>query len=101
MKPFHPLKPANANTLNATTSSSSVTFTGTDITVASSIRVYNAGTVPVHIRWGVGAQTATTSDMRVAPGTIEIFYKGTAADTVAVITDAGSASIDITPGLGV
>lgn len=66
---------------------------------APAIRVWNEGAVKVRIRWGKGAQTATTSDMALAPGAIEVFTKGD-ADTIAVLTAASTAVVNITPGTG-
>lgn len=48
------------------------------------------------VRWGVGAQTATTSDMQLVENMPEAFTKGP-ADTVAVI---GTGTLYITCGTG-
>jgi hypothetical protein len=65
------------------------------------IRVYNAGTAVVKLKWGSGAQTATTSDytVAVAPGAIEAFTKG-GADNVAAIMDSGTATVYVNVGVG-
>jgi hypothetical protein len=92
--PFQPM-PGKSTSIpaNATSASASVPAD------AKSLRIYNAGTVPVFIRWGRGSQTAVTTDMALAPGSVELFYKG-AADTVAAICASGSATVYLTPGAG-
>lgn len=67
---------------------------------ASVYRVYNAGQVPVHVRWGNGAQTAATTSMALAPGAVELFGKLPEWDNVAVITSSGTATVYFTPGEG-
>lgn len=86
--------------ISATTSSSSVTLTEPGITGCAALCLYNAGSVIAFARWGVGAQTATTSDMPLPPGTLQVFNKYD-ADTVAAITSSGSATVYVMPGQGV
>jgi hypothetical protein len=66
-----------------------------------SIRIYNSGAVSVKVKWGASAQTATTSDYTVclAPGAVECFTKGRAAN-IAAITDSGSATLYVNVGDG-
>lgn len=85
-----------------TTTTISASTTSANASIGSSgnvIRIYNSGTVPVFVRWGAGAQTATTSDLPLAPGGVEMFSKFN-ADNVAVITASGTASVYVTPGSG-
>lgn len=65
------------------------------------IRAYNSGAVVVKLKWGTGAQTATTADytVAIAPGATEAFTKG-GADNVAAITDSGSATVYVNVGIG-
>lgn len=111
MANVNPFTPVGATvTVSATTSSSDealpATAVGSSTTNAGTIggadvlRFYNAGTAIAFVRWGVGAQTAVTTDMPVAPGTIEVFSKAYEADTVAAITAAGTATVYVTAGRG-
>jgi len=93
---------------NAKDVSSSTSATGTSGSVHDSgivgghavFRAYNAGTVPVFCRWGKGAQTATTGDMPLAPGVVEVFSKANQDDQIAVITGGTAATVYITCGEG-
>lgn len=105
--PAYPLTQTNnfspsfgkGQSISATTSSSSVTLTEPGITGCSALHVYNSGTGAVFVRWGVGAQTATTADMPIPPGGTRIFNKDV-ADTVAAITASGTATVYVMPGQG-
>jgi hypothetical protein len=84
-------------TLSVTTSSTP----GTIQCPFGQIRVYNAGTVAVFFRAGVGAQTAVVAnDMPIAPGTVEAFTVAPDTTGVAAICESGSASVYVTPGCG-
>lgn len=117
--PFRPSQ-GTTKTLSANTSSASVTLDAKDVSSSTSatgtsgsntnagtigghsvIRVYNAGTQLAFGRWGTGAQTATTSDMPLVPGVVELFSKSWADDTFAAITSSSTATIYITCGEGV
>lgn len=117
--PFRPSQ-GITKTLSASSSSSSVTFDSKDVSSSASstgtsgsvidrgtigghqvIRVYNAGTATVFVRWGTGAQTATTADMPVVPGVVELFSKAPADDTFAGITASSTATVYITCGEGI
>lgn len=110
---YNPFRPSvgTTKTLSASSSSSSVTFDAKDVSSATSnagsigghcvMRVYNAGTALAFARWGTGAQTATTSDMPLIPGVVEVFDKAFADDTFAAITSSSTATIYITCGEGV
>lgn len=86
-----------------TTSSLSVTTSNTQGTLTSSasqrVRIYNAGPNAAHFRAGVGAQTAVTTDMPLAPGAIEMFTLPYATH-VAAICATGTATVYITTGNG-
>lgn len=89
--------PGATKTLTVTSTSSSVSFTGGDIQ-SSQIRIANAGSVVMFVRWGVGAQTAVATDTPILAGTVEIFNKGN-SDTVAAIGST-SGSMYVTAGEG-
>lgn len=105
VNPFRP-SVGTTKTLSASSSSSSVTFDAKDVASSTNasghsvIRVYNAGTATVFCRWGTGAQTATTSDMPLIPGVVEVFNKAWADDVFAGITASSTATVYITCGEG-
>ena len=108
--PFRPSQ-GTTKTLSATGTSGNVTFDAKDVSASTAnagtigghsvIRAYNAGTAIVFVRWGVGAQTATTADMPLIPGVVEVFSKAWQDDTFAGITGSGTATVYVTPGEGV
>lgn len=51
--------------------------------------LYNGGTVPVAVVWGIGAQTATAAAFTIAPGGYFVVCKGL-ADNVAAIGASGT-----------
>jgi hypothetical protein len=101
---FSPINGAG-QALSATTTSASVTFTpgtpaGTNTVLnATDVMIYSPGTTLGFCRWGVGAQTATSADVPIPPGTVQAFFKGV-ADTVACIMSSGTATIQVMPGNG-
>lgn len=113
MANLNPFRPSQGitKTLSASSSSSSVTFDAKDVSSGTTnagtigghciIRVYNSGTAVAFARWGTGAQTATTSDMPLIPGVVEVFSKAFADDTFAAITSSSTATIYVTCGEGV
>ena len=66
-------------------------------TGTTALRIYNSGPSPVFIRWGTGAQTATTNDMPLASGASELFGKTSTNDTVAAIS-TGMATVYVSSG---
>jgi hypothetical protein len=64
---------------------------------ASSLYLYNGGTVVIAVRWGIGTQTALTTDFSMAPGAYFVIGKGV-ADNVAAIGASGT--LYISPGEG-
>lgn len=92
---FQPM-PGKSTSISATATTASASVDAT----APQVRLYNAGSQKCHVRWGIGAQTAVTTDMVLAAGAIETFHKG-AADTIAAICATGeTATLYITPGVG-
>lgn len=85
----------NTATLSGTTSSSS----GTVPKDTNSIRVVNAGAVPVFIKTGNGSATATTSSTPIAAGADVPLYKDPTHDTVAVITASSTATVYVAAGV--
>lgn len=89
-------EPGTTVSLAASTTSANVSLgSGT----GNSLRVYNPTASIAFVRWGGGAQTATTSDLPIAPGSVEEFRKSN-SDNVAAILAAGSGTLYFTPGSG-
>ena len=89
-------KPGSTQTMSVTQSSSSISIDDT----CNSIRVYNAGPSLCFIRKGRGSTTATTSNMPVPPGIVEVFGTNK-ADTVAAICASGlTTTLYVTQGTG-
>ena len=112
VQPFGP-NFSKTKSISATSTSASVTLDATDVNYTptwpnacptgghTAIRIVNAGPNTVFIRYGVGAQTAVATDMPVLAGTVELFCKAGAADTVAAICAATqTATVYITCGEG-
>lgn len=57
---------------------------------AKSVRFVNSGANICHVRMGAGAQTATTADTPVLPGSALVLQKQMGDDTVAHISAAGT-----------
>lgn len=95
--PFYP-RPASTQSLAATTTSSSVTFTGESLN-DTELYVYNAGTDAVFCRWGVGAQTATTAGLPIPSGTVQVFSRN-GATVFACRTFTTTATVYVTTGNG-
>lgn len=96
-----PFTPTGATVaLSATGTSSQSAISGFPSTSGSGVmRVVNAGTAIAFIKWGSSAPTATTADMPILPGAIEVFSVGTTTN-VAAITASGTATVYFTPGNG-
>lgn len=77
------------------TSSLSTAFSGSGTVVY----VKNIGTVAVHVRPVLTSGTALVTDERLQPGMCGPFARGT-ADRLALITDSGTGSVEITTGTG-
>lgn len=85
-----------------TASSGSVAIPDSDSGV--DIRIYNADTQVVFISTGGGSATATTSDLPIAPGAIEVLHFERVAGPrymAAIGTADNSASIYFTAGAGI
>jgi hypothetical protein len=106
VNPFSP-DFANTKSISATSTSASATLATTDTNTGTLgqgfnvIRVVNAGPNTVFLRWGVGTQTALTTDMPMLAGTVEVFTKSPNDTTVAAICAATqTATVYITCGEG-
>ncbi len=94
--PLSAFTPAQTISLTASAASSGASFvSGGNPTM----EINNAGTVPVFIRFGVGAQTAVATDYPVLPGHCKLVNKANATH-VAAICPAGSAVVYFTDGSG-
>jgi hypothetical protein len=105
---------SKTKSINVTTTSASATFDATDVsstpTPANSgpsgghsvMRIVNTGTKIAFVRWGVGAQTALTTDMPIYPGWPPAYMtKAGADDTLAAICGGSdSTTLYITCGEG-
>lgn len=97
---------ASGTTASATLDATDVSSTPTPASSGPSgghsvMRIVNAGPSTVFLRWGVGAQTAVTTDMPMLAGTIEVFSKAADVDTVAAITSSSTSTVYITCGEGI
>jgi hypothetical protein len=111
-EPFSP-NFSKTKTISASSTSSSVTLDATDVSSTPTnpsagvwgghtiMRIVNVGPNTAFIRFGVGAQTAVTTDMPIPSGAIEVFTKAGDADTVAAICAAAqTATVYVTCGQG-
>lgn len=85
LAPFNPVYGSGQNLTAAAVSASVTIPKGT-----KQIRIINTGLNAGQIRIGVGAQTATTSDLHIVAGAIETFTRFEDADTLAYISAAGT-----------
>lgn len=86
-------------TISASTSSASVTWSDSEM-AGDCLRVFNGTTAIAFIKYGNGAQTATSSDYAVAPGAVEVLAVGSNTNTVAAILSTGSGSVYVVKGSG-
>jgi hypothetical protein len=66
------------------------------------IRVHNNSNVAISLRFGVGTQTAVTTDMSMPAGGVETLTKGQATHIAAICHAAptGTSTLNITHGYG-
>lgn len=87
--------------ISATQTTGSVSLTDPVAGNSPNVRIWNSGASTAFIRWGVGAQTAVTTDLPLGSGQVENFFKGQ-ADTFAAICASGqTATVYFTPGTGI
>jgi hypothetical protein len=95
MRPFCPAKPGNTQSISVTAASAKITVGG------ETARLYNRGSDPVAVRWGVGNQTAEfAKDMKIPGGHVEIVALGAANCLAAICDTSKTATLDVTPGTG-
>jgi hypothetical protein len=71
----------------------------TGLTGGMTVRIYNATSVTVFIKFGDSTVTAATTDTPIAPGAVEMFAAD-GATYVAGITASGTGTLYATPGMG-
>lgn len=86
--------------ISATATSGSANFTNTTSELGSQVRVYNAGPNVAFVRFGPASPTAVTTDIPIAPGSIELFHKGGAVGTAAICATGQTATVYFTAGEG-
>lgn len=73
----------------------------TRLTGGSAVRICNSGTVSVFIKFGNSGVVATTSDMEIPAGVVEIFLLPPSAEFIAYITAGAAGALNMTTGEGV
>jgi hypothetical protein len=97
---FSPLGDATVS-IAATTTTANVALNLPTAPMSVDVRLYNSGFVPIHVRFGNASVTATTTNMPIAPQTVEAFSISGAATHMAAITSSGTGTIFATVGMGV
>ena len=97
----YPFKPSGGVSLACTSTTGSTALSGT----GDQVLVTNTGLVPVHVAFGAAAITATTASQAILPMsqvllTLPEVSSGVPATYVAGITASGSATIQVSTGLG-
>lgn len=103
MKAFRPA-PDSTVSIAATTASASAAIAGSAGRGEFTVRVYNAGSATVFVKFGDTITTATTSNMPIPAGAVEVFSvqdSDGSANYVAAITASGSATVYVTTGEGI
>lgn len=103
MRSFHPI-PDSTVSISASTTSANVALSKTP-SDRFQVRVYNAGSATVFINRGSSTVTATTSNMPVPAGAIEVITFNNLPTNpithVAAITSSGTATVYFTTGDGI
>lgn len=94
---LRPLKPFATAALTATTTSSNAAIPSN----AQVLEIQNAGDAVVFVRWGIGTQTAVTTDYPVLPGQSKVVTCEIGNNNVAVIAASGTNTVYVTGGEGV
>ena len=76
------------------------TLTTPTAPVNTSVRVYNATTVTVFIKFGVAGIAAATTDTPIPAGAVEVFDIGPNITTISGITAGTSGTLYATTGMG-
>lgn len=83
-------------TISCSTSNTATTLTQAPTTGPFQVLFYNAGTVPVFVRFG---GVATTADVPIAPGGVSVMTSY-AGQTLGAITGSSTATLYATVGSG-
>jgi hypothetical protein len=97
--PFTPLGVTVAISVTTTTASGEIT-TMNDAS-GKDLRIYNAGSATAFLDFGSSGIVATTADMPVPSGAVEVISVGPGVTHVAAITASGTATLYITAGRGI
>lgn len=85
--------------ISATTTSAGSTWSQAVASNSPVVRIVNSGTPVVFVRTGKGSQTATATDVAIAPGGTAFLFKNN-DDGIAAICATGTATVYATPGYG-
>ena len=98
----HAFTPYGSNTtavsVSGTTASGALNLPSA--TMGSTVRVYNGTSVVVFIQFGDSTVTATTANMPIPAGGVEVFAIGSAITYIAGITASGTGTLYATTGRG-
>lgn len=104
MQPFHPV-PGSTVSISATNVTGSVALAGAPNTGKFQLRIYNAGAATIFFNRGNSSVTATTSNMPLPSGAVEVITIANPANDpvthVAAITSSGTATVYFTVGWGI
>lgn len=97
-------KPYQSTSLSVSTSTANVLIPQNNDN-PKHVRVANTGSVGAYVKFGVSGVTATSGDMFILPGTVELFYVDAIAGAdnvdenyIAAITASGTTTLNITSG---
>ena len=101
MFPFRPVSNSTVN-ISAGTSSTRIAITDPGVQQGGALRIYNSSAVNVFVAIGDVTVTASTStNMPIAPGSVEVVQVPAGATYVAAIVASGSGNvIYFTSGVG-
>ena len=85
---------ANTSSISASTTSGRVALQGT----GKAVRIYNAGLVPVFIQMGNSSVAATTSNVPIAAGAVEVFGLNNNITHIAAIVASSTSAVYLTRG---
>jgi hypothetical protein len=99
---MHNFSPLGLGTVNitATTTTGNVALNRPTAPMGADVRLYNAGAVAVFVMFGASDVAATTGNMPLAPGSVEVFALPPSATHLAAITATGTATVYATAGVG-
>lgn len=87
-------------TIAASASSASVIFADNDMD-GDCLRIFNSTSAVAYLKYGHGTSlTATTADLAIAPGGVEVLNVGQYTNIIAVVLSTSSGSVYVTKGSG-